>query len=151
MMLAAAPHRIARRSAFTLLEVLVVVAILVILATVASIAVTRNLDDAKKSQAQLKAAAIAKAMESYYISPSSGNTYPASMGDLVKPNWGGSSFLNDPVNDPLDPWKQQFTIEVTQSVDGSTQGKPYVHTTAPDGTAVSNFGIGTASVPGAQR
>ena len=150
MLLAAAPrsNRIARRSAFTLLEVLVVVAILVILATIASVAVTRNLDDARKSQAHLKAAAIAKAMESYYINPGSNNTYPTSMQELRQPPWGGTSFLTDPQNDPLTPWNnQEFAIEMTVASDGSAQGKPYVHTQAPDGTPVSNFGIGDKAMP----
>lgn len=42
-----------KRSAFTLLEVLVVVAILIVLASVASIAVFRELDNAKESRAKL--------------------------------------------------------------------------------------------------
>ena len=121
---------------------LVVVAILVILATIASVAVTRNLDDAKKSQAHLKAKAIATAMEAYYISPNSGNTYPATIGDLVRPSWGGSSFLNDPDADRLDPWGKEFQIQQTAAADGASQGKPLVFTTSPDGVPISNHGIG---------
>lgn len=142
MKLTTTRKRLSRRAAFTLLEVLVVVAILVILATVASIAVTRNLDDAKKSQAHLKAAAIAKAMESYYISPNSGNTYPLTIQDLVSPSWGGSSFLNDPQADRVDPWGKEYQIQPAAAADGSTQGKPLVFTTSPDGVQISNHGIG---------
>jgi general secretion pathway protein G len=143
MMLTASPNRrIVRRAGFTLLEVLVVVAILVILATVASVAVTRNLDDAKKSKAQLQAAAIAKAMESYYINPNSGNMYPTSPQELVTPPWGGTSFLNDPQHDMIDPWGNQFQIQQQAANDGSVQGKPMVFTHAPDGTAISQYGIG---------
>lgn len=142
MKLAASPNRAARRSGFTLLEVLVVVAILVILATVASIAVTRNLDDARKSKAQLQAAAIAKAMEQYYINTNSGNQYPTTMQELVTPPWGGTSFLNDPQADMTDPWGQQFQIQQAQATDNSQQGKPLVWTKAPDGIPISQHGIG---------
>ena len=47
-----ARQRAARRAAFTLLEVLIVVAILVILAGSASIALFKYLDDAKKGRAK---------------------------------------------------------------------------------------------------
>ena len=145
MKLSTTRNRLARRAAFTLLEVLVVVAILVILATVASIAVTRNLDDARKSKAQLQAAAIAKAMESYYINQNSGGQYPTTLGELQTPPWGGSSFLNDPQNDTVDPWGQQFQIQQAPSNDGATLGKPIVWTMAPDQVKISQFGQGPAS------
>jgi general secretion pathway protein G len=145
MKLAATRSHATRRAGFTLLEVLVVVAILVILATVASIAVTRYLDDAKKSQAQLKAAAIAKAMEAYYINPNSGNQYPTQIAELITPPWGGTSFLNDPQADRFDPWNKEFSIQQAQATDGSVQGKPIVFTMAPDNTPISQYGIGPAS------
>ena len=142
MKLSTTRNRLSRRAAFTLLEVLVVVAILVILATVASSAVTANLETAKKQKAQLQAAAIAKAMETYYINPSSGNQYPTSLSELITPPWGGSSLLNDPQSDLIDPWGGQFQIQQAASNDNSIQGKPLVFTTAPDQTKISQFGIG---------
>lgn len=146
MKLAATPRsRATRRAAFTLLEVLVVVAILVILATIASVAVTANLEGAKKSQAQLKAAAIAKAMETYYINPNSGGAYPTQLQELVTPPWGGSSLLNDPQADLVDPWGKQFQIQQAPSNDNSVLGKPIVFTTAPDGTPISQHGVGNLS------
>ena len=53
MMLATARNRATRRAAFTLLEILVVVAIVVILAGVGVVATTTYLENAKKSKAQL--------------------------------------------------------------------------------------------------
>ena len=134
-----------RRAAFTLLEVLVVVAILVILAGVGVVATTRYLDDAKKSKAQLQAATIYKAMEAFHLNPNSGGVYPSSLQELTNPPWGGSSFLNDPVADLTDPWNQQFQIQQSQANDNSVQGKPLVYTKAPDGVVISNFGIGPQS------
>ncbi len=145
MKLATARRKATRRAAFTLLEVLVVVAILVILAGVATVATTRYLDDAKKSKAQLQAQAIAKAMEAYYTNPNSGNNYPTQLQELVTPPWGGTSFLNDPQNDLTDPWGKPFQIQQTQATDGSIAGKPIVYTTASDGVVISQYGIGPLS------
>lgn len=133
--------RTLRRGGFTLLEVLVVVAIIIILATVASVAVIRNIDDAKKNSAQLKAKNLQTAMEAYYANPSSGNVYPTSWQELIQPHWGGSSFLKDPINDILDPWGQEYRIG-NANTDGSIQGVPLVYTIAPDGTPISQFGVG---------
>ena len=144
MKLAASPNRAARRSAFTLLEVLVVVAILVILATVASIAVMQNLDTAKQNQAHLKAATIARACETFYLNPSSGNNYPTTLDELVATPWNGQSLLNDGANDLLDPWGKRYQMQLIQGNDNSTQGRILVYTTAPDNnqTPISNFGVG---------
>ncbi|MDB5307512.1 MAG: epsG [Gemmataceae bacterium] len=145
MMLAHARRRATRRAAFTLLEVLVVVAILVILAGVGVVATTRYLDDAKKSKAQLQASTISKAMEAYHLNPNSGGTYPQSLQELISPAWGGSSFLNDPTADLTDPWNQQFQIQQAAASDNSIQGKPIVFTKAPDGVVISQYGVGPAS------
>lgn len=134
-----------RRDAFTLLEVLVVVAILVILATVATVATTRYIEDAKKSKAQLGCTSIAQAIEAYMQSPQNpGLTdqqkMPSGAGDLVQPQFGGPSFLRNGISDTLDPWGNQYQFQQQQRNDGTTY--IYVHTTAPDGTPISQFGIG---------
>jgi general secretion pathway protein G len=142
-----APAR--RRSAFTLIEVLVVVAILVILATIAAVAVPKQLDEAKKSKAQLGCTTIAKAADSYAISASNplpeDQKYPNSVDDLVAPQWGGnvSSFLPDGRNSTVDPWGKQYQMRQIQNEDG-TPGV-LVFTTAPDNTPISQFGIGIKS------
>jgi general secretion pathway protein G len=141
MMLATARTPVDRRSAFTLLEVLVVVAILVILAGVGVVATTRYLEDSRKSRAQLQCRTIATAMEAYHTNPSSNGEYPSSMQQLVTPPWGGSSYLRDPQADMTDPWgRQGFNITMT-STDGTTE-IPMVTCQAPDGVHISNFGIG---------
>jgi general secretion pathway protein G len=144
-------QRMNRRAAFTLLEVLVVVAILVILAGVGVVATTRYLDDARKSKAQMACQGIAQAMESYKMNAANPtNDYPQSLQELLAPSFGGSGFLKNGESDMIDPWGQQFQIQFIQSnsdLTGTSQ-MPLVYTTAPDGTPISQYGIGPkAQVP----
>jgi general secretion pathway protein G len=142
MMLSAPRTAATRRSAFTLLEVLVVVAILVILAGVGVVATTRYLEDARKSKAQLQCRTIATAMEAFHTNPSSNGQYPTDMNMLISPPWGGSSYLRDPQSDTTDPWGRQGAFNITMtSTDGTTE-VPMVTVQAPDGVHISNFGIG---------
>lgn len=143
MKLAIAGRRATRRAAFTLLEVLVVVAILVILAGVATVALTANLENAKKSTAQLRAKSISQAMETYYLNPNSGNTYPESLQNLLQPPWGGTGLLKNGAEDLIDPWGQQFQIQAATGGDGATT--PLVFTRAPDGVMISQKGVGPMS------
>lgn len=136
-------NRVTRRAAFTLLEVLVVVAIIVILATVASVAVFRNLEDAKKSKAQLQAQTISKAMQAYYMRAESGNTYPESPQQLLQPPWGGTSFLPNGQQDLLDPWNNPYQFQPGQGPDGSQI--IFVYCTTPDNVRISQYGIGPKS------
>jgi general secretion pathway protein G len=134
-----------RRAGFTLMEVLVVVAILVILASVAIIAVPRYIDDARKNQALLRAQSLAQACESYNINPANDNGYPQSLNELLTPPFGGPSFLKNGVKDLQTPWNQPFNYEQRPRQDQTVV--PYISTNAPDGTLISNFGIGDKATP----
>ena len=130
-----------RRAAFTLLEVLVVVAILVILASIGVFAYMRYLEDAKKSQAQLKAKALATALNAYTLHPANvGNAQPEQNDwtPLITPTFG-SSFLEKGEEDTIDPWNKQFRFGYVS--DGFNQ-IPVVFTYAPDGTPISQYGMG---------
>jgi general secretion pathway protein G len=134
------------RSGFTLMEVLVVVAILVILAGVAIIAVPKYIDDARKSRAHLAAQSLSQACEAYHINPAnSDGTYPNSLQDLLTPPFGGSSYLKNGQQDLVTPWNQQFALEQKTKSDNTVY--MLVWTTAPDGTKISNFGIGPKAEP----
>jgi general secretion pathway protein G len=146
MLLTTAARPTTRRAAFTLLEVLVVVAIIVILASVATVATTRYLEDAKKTKAQLNCKAISQAIEAYKINPA--NTMqepPTDLGQLINPPFGGTGLLKNGQEDLMDPWGQQYQFkDVAQGDNSSTT---LVFTFAKDGTntPISQYGIGNAS------
>jgi general secretion pathway protein G len=141
-----ARSRAARRAGFTLLEVLVVVAILVILAGVATVATTSYLENAKKSKAHLGCKGLSQAIESYTLNPANPDgSFPNQLGDLLQPPFGGTSLLRNGQDDLVDPWGKQYTMEPAQRADGTTY--ILVHTTAPDGTVISQFGIGPNAMP----
>jgi general secretion pathway protein G len=148
MLLTTNRPRPARRSAFTLMEVLVVVAILVILAGVAIIAVPRYIDDARKSKAHLACKSLAQACEAFRNNPANADGhYPQSAQELLQPPFGGPSYLQNGLADLQTPWGggQQYTLEPRQKSDGTYY--MLVHTNAPDQTPVSNFGIGPTANP----
>jgi general secretion pathway protein G len=144
MMLQTARNRATRRAAFTLLEILVVVAIVVILAGVGVVATTSYLENAKKSKAVLGCKGISQAAEAYYLNPSSNNTYPQSLQDMVQPPFGGP-LLKNGQQDTIDPWGRPYNYELRTLSDGSQV--PFVHTKSPDNIDISQYGVGPAAQP----
>src|SRR5262245_41987551 len=148
MMLKTLSRSRARRAGFTLLEVLVVVAILVILATVATIATQKYIEEAKKSKAQLGCQSIATAIEAYQTSMSNPGVtdderMPQDISNLYSPppEFGGTgSFLRNGQSDTIAPWGKPYQFARQVRNDGTAY--IFVHTTSPDGTPISQFGIG---------
>src|SRR3954453_22212587 len=94
------PHtpRAARRAAFTLLEVLIVVAIIVVLAGVSSIYVFRYLEDAKEGRAKADVKTLEKAATSYELKI---GQLPNSLQALPQPPDGGKPYLeSEATTDP---------------------------------------------------
>src|SRR6478609_2417754 len=79
------------RDAFTLLEVLVVVAILVVLASVAGIYVFRYLEDAKADATVLKMQQLERACKNY-AAKNDGN-WPPDLTSLIAPPDGTDPFI----------------------------------------------------------
>jgi general secretion pathway protein G len=105
----------AGRSAFTLLEVLVVVAILVILAGVSSIYVFRYLEDAKRDKATIEAKQLEKTLKAWMVKH--GGEVPESLAVLVGGDGraamieGGSAAL-------IGPWGNPYQVQINQNSDG---------------------------------
>ncbi len=111
----------ARRSAFTLLEVLVVVAILVILAGTAVVFIPQYLEDSKVSKAQLECKAWEDAVNKYYMQ-NGANGFPSSLQDQnVMQN------IQDGQTKIKDPWGNMYQLEI--DTDPTTQLQtPLVYT-----------------------
>lgn len=126
------PARAARRSAFTLLEVLIVVAILVVLAGVSSVYVFRYLEDSKVGAAKAGAATLAKAAQTYEIQF---GQLPESLQQLVQPPDGRKPFVEpDALNDP---WGKPFQYDPAGAHNHAL--KPDVWTTTPEGVQIGNW------------
>ncbi len=138
----ATQRRLSRRAGFTLLEVLVVVAILVILSTVAIVATTRYLEDARKGRAQLQCRSLSTAIEAYRTNAANPTfEEPTDLGQLLQPPFGGTSFLKNGQEDLYDPWGNQYQMRPFPQGDGTTIIQVYTRS-KNDNTAISQFGIG---------
>jgi len=99
-----ARQRAARRAGFTLLEVLVVVAILVILAGTASIAIFKYLEDAKVGRAKSDMQTIESAVKKYYTEH--GEWPPNNQLVVVAP------YLEQGQNGLIDPWNNPYMLQI---------------------------------------
>lgn len=89
----------------TLLEIMIVIAILGLIASVVVVAVMNNFERAKANTAKLKIGEIHKALDLYKID---NNDYPGQsegLRALTAPPGGGPPYLKDV---PKDPWGQEF-------------------------------------------
>jgi general secretion pathway protein G len=132
MIVRTAGRDVRRRSAFTLLEVLVVVAILVILASVGTISVIRYLDSAKADTATLQMQTLQKQCMAYYTQ--SGGQWPQSLNDLV--NNPSGSMLEGGMQALIDPWGQPYQYTIRQNP-VSGQEEPFISTVTPKGMPIS--------------
>jgi general secretion pathway protein G len=115
-----------RRSAFTLLEVLVVVAILVVLASVASIAVFRYLEESREDKATLDMQALEKSYKTLVVkSGGEVNSQNFNLGMLVPYLETGEAAL-------IDPWGKPYMFRFGQSTAGDERIQFY--TLNKDGT-----------------
>lgn len=99
-------RRVIVRAGFTLMEVLVVVAIIVILAAGAGVIYTRYLDDARVDQARISVLALSQTIERY-------NTrygdFPPDLSVLVTSMDGGRPYLEEKAL--RDPWGSPFQYD----------------------------------------
>ncbi len=98
------------RRAFTLVEIMVVIVILGLLATVVAVQVVEHLRRADQTAARLKIAELDRAIELFKMD---GKKYPERLEDLVvrpdgfRGNWPEYGYLKPPAV-PRDPWTNEF-------------------------------------------
>src|SRR4051812_7109598 len=102
-----------RRVAFTLLEVLIVVAIIVILASVSGVYVFRAYEDAKINVARTNSINLAKACETFMVKY---DRYPESLNELVQPPSGAQPFVEPSLL--TDPWNKPFQYDASGAHNG---------------------------------
>jgi general secretion pathway protein G len=124
-----------RRTAFTLMEMLVVVAIIVALAGIGGYFLLGALSGSQKdiAQAQCKGA-LTNACRAYNIN---NHTWPDSLQQLLQQDAKGKGpYLEDP--DALrDPWGNAYQYDKSGQMNGGR--RPDIWAIAPDGSKVGNW------------
>lgn len=116
----------ARAKGMTLLEIMIVIAILGLLASVIVAAVMKNFERAKISACKLKINEIQKQVQQFSLS---NDDYPQKLADLLNPPDGGPAFLKSK-KDLKDPWRGEFVYRMP----GRTKGNPFeIISKGPDG------------------
>ncbi len=113
------PARLSARSGFTLLEMMLVVVIMGVLATVAVVAVGGRGTEAKRGASRSSLTTVQSSIEQFHLEK---NRYPSSLQELVE-----MKYLQ---KYPRDGWKRDFVF-----VSPSSDGRPYdCYSTGQDGT-----------------
>lgn len=123
----------ASRTGFTLLEVLVVVAIIVMLAGVGGYYLMQRYEESKLSRAKIDALALSGQVETFKLN---NGDYPQSIEQLTQQQpMGGSPLV--PIEKTRDPWGKPYQIDPTGQHNGGL--KADVFTTSPKGQIIGNF------------
>lgn len=92
-----------RCGGFTLIEILLVVVIIGLLATIVTVSVPKHLEKARRSKAQADIGGIGVAVQSYYMEQ---GKYPTSLDALTA---GDDPYLEQGI--PKDPWGNEYLYQ----------------------------------------
>jgi general secretion pathway protein G len=120
------------RRGFTLLEVMVVIAIVMILATLAAGSYTRSVDRAREAALHQDLAEMRKAIDNYTMDKEAA---PSSLDDLVS-----AQYLHDVPMDPMTRQRSWYTedCDTVLSPDQTIMGICNVHSTSQDVSPFEN-------------
>lgn len=124
MTLRQAQARTIARSAFTLMEVLVVVAILVVLAGVGGVVYMGYLDKAREDAARVGVTTLEQAVDAYRVNY---GDYPADLTVLTQPIEGRPAPLE--VKHLMDPWQRPYVYEPGNR--HPSTGRPRIYSMGP--------------------
>ncbi len=125
MTLRQAQAHTAARSAFTLMEVLVVVAILVVLAGAGAYVYTGYLDKAREDTARMGVSELEKAVEAYKVAY---GDYPTDLTILTQAIEGRPAALQERAL--LDPWQRPYVYE--PGTRHPQTGRPRIYSQGPN-------------------
>jgi len=124
----------AARAGFTLMEMMIVVAIIVVLAGVGGVIYTKAMDDAKRGAAKVQAKTLAEAAMQYNLRY---GEYPPNLETLAQQTAdGGRPYLEPQAL--IDPWQRPYQYQVPGSHHASS-GYPDVWATGPTGEQIGNW------------
>lgn len=116
-----------RRAGFTLAEMMVVIVIIGILATIVVPNVWRNFAQGQAAKCKIDITALSDALTSYAMN--NAGKFPDSLEPLVTPDGNGYRYLNQS-KIPRDPWNEEYGYEPP----GPGQTEPRVFTLGKDRT-----------------
>jgi general secretion pathway protein G len=120
------------RSGFTLMEILIVVAIIVVLAGVGTYYLMPMLAESKESVAFTQAKTISEACQMFETKH---GQRPTSADQLTTTINGKAPILEGDAI--VDPWGKKFTVDPSGQRNGGL--KPDVYTTSPEGRVIGNW------------
>jgi general secretion pathway protein G len=123
------------RRAFTLMEMLVVVAIIVMLAGIGGYYFVQAQEDAKKGTAKAQTKVLTQACEAYRINH---GAWPPSLAALLQQDEEGGPYLKS-ADAIIDPWKQPYSYNAQGPNNSGRQ--PDIWANSPQGQQIGNWAL----------